>query len=896
MDRQRSQPGIQVGSTLGRYEILGLIGAGGMGQVYRARDGSLGREVAIKVLPAEVASDPARLSRFRREARILAALSHPNIGAIFGLEEEGGKPFLALELVPGQTLAERLERGPMAVGEAVDVARQVAAALEAAHDRGIVHRDLKPANVKWDAKGRVRVLDFGLAATRERLDTSTSGELSQSPTVTAALTVEGSVMGTARYMSPEQARGEDVGPRTDVWALGCLLFELLTGRAPFARSSLGETLAAVLGEEPDFTALPGSASSLRWVLRRCLEKDPDERWHHAADVRIALTEVDAGGPPADEGASDRSSSRYGPRALVLSALGALALAGIALWPLWPRPRVDETSPSVSFSFRLPRGYGLEPAPPWAPYEIAPDGSFLVFSARPPDEEPRVFRRSLDSVEIAPVAGTEGGREPFVSPDGRWIGYFTREGGLAKVPVEGGVPQRIFDAERLLPAGASWDSRDRIYFPRGLTGGIGGISASGRDYERLTRPDSAAGEIGHWNPQPLVGRRKLLFGAVTAAGWKSQILDLVTGERRTLEASGLSPRYVDTGHLVWLEGDELVAAPFDVEAERLGERIAMLSGVTSFDVSRGGTLAYTAGPAGRSDGIASRWSAADGGPTPLPGSARGGQLRLSPDGRRLAFWADRDLWIVELDRGVISRFTTGGFVNNFPVWSADGERLLFNSIREIHGLYVRSTDGIGETRLVLARESETVLLPASWSPDGRSVAVTELRPDGGADVAVVDVASGERESVVSTAALEHSPAFSPDGRWLAYVSDESGRDEVYVRPYPEAGRRVTISTAGGTEPRWTVGGRSLLFRRGAAIYEIETGLGRDEEGELQPGRLQQRAELPSFLDSIVPFGPTWDVAPNGDLVYLRASEPTEPIEIFVVLGWARELPPLPRGMQ
>jgi len=702
-------------------------------------------------------------------------------------------------------------------------------------------------------------------------------------------------------MSPEQARGQDVGPRTDVWAMGCLLFELLTGRAPFARSSVGETLAAVLEEEPDWSALPARARGLKWVLRRCLEKDPEERWHDAADVRIALDEATGKGPAADEAASERSS-RYGTRALAASALAgivlaAVVLAGIGLWPREAGRRVDAVPPAVRFSFRLPRGYDLINAPAvLVPFQLSPDGSFVVFSARPPNEERRIFRRSLDSIEVEPVPGTEGGRAPFVSPDGRFIAYFTPEGGLAKVPVEGGVPLRIFNSERLLTARASWGSGDRIYFPRGITGGICSISASGHDYERLTSPGSAAGEIGHWNPQPVLGGRKLIFAEVTADGWKNQILDVATGERRTLEATGVPLRYVDTGHLVWLDGDELIAAPFDVESERLlGEPKALLSGVTSFDVSRSGTLAYTTGPIGESDGIATRWSAANEAQTPLSKTARGGQLRLSPDGQRLALWADSQLWIVELNRGVRSRFTADGFVNNFPVWSADGKQLLFNGVRDTHGLYVRSSDGVGEARLVRARESETVLLPASWSSEGRSVAVTALRPGGGADVAVIDIASGEKESVVSTEALEHSPAFSPKGRWLAYVSDETGRDEVYARPYPEAGPRVTISTGGGTEPRWTPDSRLLLFRQGSTIYEVETGLGRAEAG-WRPGRPRRLAELPSFLDSLVPFGPTWDVAPNGDLVYLQASEPSEPIEIFVVLGWARELSRIPSGMQ
>lgn len=892
MDRQRPQSGVPVGSSIGRYEVLGLLGAGGMGEVYRARDPSLGREVAIKVLPADVGSDPARLARFRREARLLAALSHPNVGAIFGLEEDGGDPFLVLELVPGDTLADRLRRGPLSVRDAVDTARQVAAALEAAHARGILHRDLKPSNVKRDAKGRTRVLDFGLATAYEGPDSAPSGELSRSPTVTGPLTGEGAVLGTAPYMSPEQVRGQETDPRTDLWALGCLLFELLTGRAPFARASQADTLAAVLGEDPEWSALPAAAPGpLQWFLRRCLEKDADERWHHAADARIVLEEIAAGGAPAAAG-RDEWPSGFRPRALAASALGGVALGVLALWSLWPDQAAAPAPPRVGFSFRLPPGYNLEaPFSAQEAFELAPDGSFVVFSARPPGGGPRVYRRSLDSTEIEAVPGTEGGRRPFVSPDGRWIGFFTEEGGLAKVPVEGGLPQRVFDAERLMPVGASWGPGDRIFFPRGFTGGIGVVSASGRGFEALTRPDYEAGEVGHWSPQAVLDGHKLLFGAMTVEGRRSQVLDLDDGELRRIEPTGAFVRYVDTGHVAWLDGQRLLAAPFDLESGRLvGEATTMLSGVTRFDVSSSGTLVYTRGPTGRSDGVATRWSVAGKRETALPGAERGEQLRISPDGRRIALYSGPDLWVVELDRGVRSRFTTHGPVNNFPVWSPDGTQLLFNSIRDPHGLYVRSADGVGEARLVLERDGQTVALPASWAPDGRGVAVTELDPDGGADVALVDLDSPGLRPLVAGEALEHSPAFSPDGRWLAWVSDESGRDEVYVAPYPDAGPRVTISTQGGTDPRWSRDGRSLLFRRGSTIYEVEVDLARAAHEGLEPSTPRPLAELPSFLGSLLPFAPSWDVAPNGDLVYLRVtSELTDPVELFVVVGWAQGLP-------
>jgi len=429
----------------------------------------------------------------------------------------------------------------------------------------------------------------------------------------------------------------------------------------------------------------------------------------------------------------------------------------------------------------------------------------------------------------------------------------------------------------------------IFFPRGLTGGLGVVSSTGRDFASLTVPNNELGEIGHWHPELLPDGRYLLFTALTSEGVSNQILDLDQGSLEHLGTFGGYLQFVDSGHLAWLRGADLVVAPFDLATRRfLGEPQTVLSGVSAFQVTRHGALVYLTQPFAQTRGVPVWWPAGGGEPTVLEAAGSALQVRVSPDGRRLAINARWQLWLFEIERGTTTRLSTEGVFSNFPVWSPDGRELLFNSLRHPHGLYVRSADGVGEARRVLERKEEAVYLPASWDPGGGAVAVTELHPSGQANVALVQLESGEIEQLVATEAREHSPAFSPDGRWLAYVSDDSGRDEIFVRPYPDEGERVTISTDGGTDPRWSPDGQSLLYRRGRTIFAV--AMKRENEGaHLAPGPPRRRQELASLVESFVPYAPIWDVAPNGDLVSLEAAELPDSVTISVVYGWSRGLP-------
>ncbi len=855
-----------------------------MGEVYRATDTRLGREVAIKILPPAFLADPERVARFEREARVLASLNHPCIASLFEFREENDTHFLVMELAAGESLAERMSRGRVPIDEAAPIALQVARALEAAHEQGIVHRDLKPANIQVSETGEVKVLDFGLAKALEV--EPASGDLSLSPTLTYQPTAAGVLLGTAAYMSPEQARGRPVDKRGDVWAFGVVLWEMLTGRRLFRGATVSDVLAAVLRDEPPADALPEEVPGhLRQLLARCLEREPLARLRDIGEARIAL---EAGpGPAVAASASEDRRVAFGWGALAAAALLAAVLVGGAVWMFRSTAPSVPTSPEVRFSFRVPEDhYLLQSSPSRAPVEVAPDGSFVVFSARVPGEEPRIFRRALDSEEIVPVEGGEGGLQPFVSPDSRWIGFYARDRGLARVPAEGGLPERIYDGELLMPMGASWGTDNRIYFARGLTGGIASVSVDGGEPFQLTSPQSEAGEIGHWHPRPLPGHEQLIYGVWSVDGWRNRVLDLVSGESRDLDLRGGHVHYLNAGYLLWREGRDLVAAPFDLStAELLGTGRPVLSDVSSYHVSPAGTLVYVERDFVTDAGPLARWSAT-GGDSILEAHGTATQVRVGPGGRRLAVAGTPQLSIVDMERGVRSPLATEGVVNNFPAWSSDGERLVFNSLRFPHGLYVRSADGTGNAELVLRRAEQVVYFPASWSPDGRSLVMTELHPDGSADVASLDLDSGERVALVATAATEHSPAISSDGAWLAYTSDVSGRDEVYVEPYLRQGRRLTVSTDGGSEPRWTSDGRMLLFRQRSSIYEVPVVSSTDD---LELGMPRVRAELPALFESYVPYGPTWDVAPNGDLLYIQV--PTDRPgggEIHVARGWLASL--------
>jgi Tol biopolymer transport system component len=830
-----------VGRTLSHYRVTAALGAGGMGEVYRATDTNLGRDVAIKVLPPEVVEDPERLGRFKREAHLLAALNHPNIAAIYGLEEADGKPFLALELVEGEELKERLARGPIPVDEALEMAKEIAEALEEAHNKGIVHRDLKPANVKLTPGGKVKVLDFGLAKAwaGEALDgNSSSAALSQSPTLANTGTVAGLILGTAAYMSPEQARGKPVDKRADVWSFGVLLWEMLTGRTLFAGDTVTDVIAAVVRAEPDLDALPKETpGAVRRLLSRCLRKDPRTRLPDIGGARLELQEVLAGtaadaDPPGADGKAGRAerSSRRRERltwatAMLLAVGLAAALASNFLTEV-PEPR-----PAARFAVGDPEGWSLADDLGWP--VPSPDGRQVVFRAFPEGREgtpgaAMLWTRPLEALTARPLPGTEGvtSNPPFWSPDGRFLGFFA-EGELRRLDQGNGTVQTIC----ALPSGGfgsgDWNEDGTIVFATGGAAGlIYSVPATGGEAKQVMTLDVEAGEATHHTPQLLPDGRRFLFlvsGEEEPTGLYLSSLDAPDEKHRV--APGWIRRVYAAGHLLFARDGTLLAQPFDVERGELGgEPVAIASSVASWDlfpgmawfaVSSGGTLASFSGQ-GASGQVQLAWRDRNGGQIGTIGApGRYAQITLSPDETNVALEildpeGQYDLWVMDVARGVTSRVTATPGDERDPVWSPDSRSLAFIARR----------DGVADLRRkgLRASEPETVLtdtpeedVPESWSSDGGTLLFVRRTAGDEQSVWALPLGGeGEAEPILSATFRVDEPQLSPDGRWLAYVSPESGRDEVYVEPFRRDGSRVRVSVDGGGQPKWRGDSQELFF--------------------------------------------------------------------------------------
>jgi len=819
------------GTRLGPYEITAQIGAGGMGEVYQATDTNLARRVAIKVLPDALALDPERLARFDREAKTLAALSHPNIAGVHGLEKSGGTIALVMELVEGPTLADRIVEGPLPVDDALAIARQIAEALEAAHEQGIVHRDLKPSNVKVRPDGTVKVLDFGLA---KAVETSPASGLTQSPTITTpAMTQAGLILGTAAYMSPEQARGKTVDRRSDIWAFGCVLYEMLTGRRAFGGDEVSDVFASVLAREPAFGAVPETAPErVRQVLKACLQKDPKQRMHDIADVRLALagafeSVVSPAGAPTAPAAAAPLWRRVFPLGVTVLAVGAAAGA-IGWLVALPGP-----SPVVTWSHVLPEGRLFRNA--GRPVlTVAPDGESFVYNATG-----ALYLRTMGTLEDSPIPGTEVGlTNPFFSADGRSIGFFD-SGQLRRIPVTGGASTPLAPATN--PLGASWGPDGMILYAQ--PDGIWEVSAQGGEPRHLI--ETGQGEQAH-GPQRLPGEDWILFTLATtseATRWDSAAIVVASpasGERRVIRAGGSDVRYLPTGHLVYAFEDVLYAVPFDVGRleERGGPvpvvegvRRAAITGAAFYAVSAGGTLVYAAG----TEAEARRrlvWVDRDGRETAVATPPRAYQYpRISPDGTRVALDVrdeQNDIWIWSLARETLTRLTFEAGLDRTPVWSPDGARIAYMSGDNSQGaLQWRAADGTGTAELLFTGTG--TWFPTSFDPEGERIVVLQRDVgDSAQDVTMLAVA-GDREMVplVQTSFDELNGEVSPDGRWLAYQSDESGQMEVYVRSFPDvdAGGRWQVSPDGGTRPVWRGDGRELFYLdppgRIMAV-EVETG--------------------------------------------------------------------------
>ena len=813
-----------LGRTLGHYRIEAKLGAGGMGEVFLAADTKLGREVAIKVLPPEFARDPQRLARFEREARVLASLNHPHIAAIHGFEQSDGIHFLVLEYVPGETL-----HGPLPVEETLDVARQIGEALEAAHEKGVVHRDLKPANIKITPEGNVKVLDFGLA---KALADEPASDPSQSPTLSAAPTRAGVILGTASYMSPEQARGKPLDTRTDIWSFGCVLYELVTGRQAFNGETVTDIIAAVVGKEPDWTALPASTpAGLERLLRRCLEKDARRRLRAIGDGQILLEE-----PPTPARRPEGVRRRMLPWALA----GTLAVvAAVALGSLWRSATAPQ--PITRTVVTLPPGDRLAAALQTA-MSISPDGSRLVYAASRGGAS-QLFLRRMDQLEGAPIPGTEGAGEPFFSPDGEQVG-FCAGGKLKKVLVSGGAPLALCDAPNC--RGASWGPDDTIVFtPSGSSGeGLSLVSANGGAPQALTKPDSKNREHSHRWPQFLPGGKAVLFtvyAGVNPDQGRIAVVRLDTGERLVLFEGASYGRYVPTGHLVYARSGGLLAAPFDpARLQITGRQFPVLEGVANtatgaaqFGFSGSGSLVYVPGRMG----ILARtlvWVDRKGTAVLATKLQRPFVApRLSPDGRKLAIHlfaaANTDVWIYEFGRETLTRLTFEAGDEAIPVWTPDGSRVAYRSNSSgAMNLFWKPADGSGAPdRLTTSNNSQN---PGAFSPDGRWLAFDESGPS--LDIWVLPMEGPEGaprkpSPFLQTPFAEWGARFSPDGRWLAYSSNESSQFEVYVQPFPVPGPagapKWQVSTEGGSEPVWARNGRELFYRNGDKLMAVDVTL-------------------------------------------------------------------------
>jgi serine/threonine-protein kinase len=889
-------------ARLGPYEITAKLGEGGMGEVYRATDTKLKRDVAIKVLPAAFTEDKERLARFEREAQLLAQLHHPNIASIFGLEESEGTKALVMELVEGPTLAERLVSGPLPLPECLSIAHQIAEALEEAHEKGIVHRDLKPANVKVTAEGKVKVLDFGLAKAMDQVAGSGSGAplasptLMNSPTLTAAHgTQVGVILGTAAYMSPEQARGGAVDKRADIWAFGVVLFEMLAGRSLFAGETVSDTLAGVLKTDVDFSALPeATPSALRRLLRRCLERNPKNRLHDVADARIVLDELIAGGAaedaPAPVGAPARRDARS-TAAWLAALLAASAAAGFVGHRFSLRGATPPEPLRLSIQLAAEQEILVGGNSTLA---FSPDGGSLVFAGRSGGRQ-TLFRRDLGGLEAVPIPGTDGGDAPFFSPDGQWIG-FVSGGSLMKVAAEGGRPFRI--ADRRGSSGAAWLPDGMIVHAPSYSDGLHRVPATGGASEQLTTPDTTGGELGHWWPDALPGGRRVVFTAFRSPVDKSRIgvLDLATREVEWVVEGGFFARWVPTGHLIYALGQRLYALPFDpAKLAATGPAVAVADdvlvsqtgGYAMAAVSSRGTLTSVS----ESLGNPLRevvWLDRAGQATPAIGEKRRFlSASLSPDDRQIAVTIQgesRDLWTWSVERGTLSRLTSGEGTEFDPVFSRDGRELFYVFDRPPFDLFRIPVGSPDSGRPIWDEPAIADTLGHAVSPDGRTLAFHVFATETGRDLFARPVdGSAPARPIRATRANETKASFSPDGSWIAYQSNETGRYEVYAEPLSAPGERVQLSSDGGSDPVWARNGE-IFFFRDDELRVVATQLG---------GRAEFDAPRPLFRFPIVPSSDhdsqTYDVTADGKRILAVTNVPgSRPQRLEVVTDFAREL--------
>jgi len=885
-----------------------------MGEVYRATDTVLKRQVALKVLPTAVAGDPERVARFQREAEVLAALNHPNIAHIHGLERADAAIALVLELVEGPTLADRIGQGPLAIDEALSIARQIADALECAHEAGVIHRDLKPANIKVREDGAVKVLDFGLAKLSESVGAAAGvPSMTQSPTITTpAMTAAGIILGTAAYMSPEQAKGKPADKRSDIWAFGCVLYEMLTGRRAFDGDDATETIAAIIRGEPDWSALPASLpAEVTLSLRRSLVKDRHLRLSDISIARFLLSERIAPSGELPQSASSRFTTRQvAGFATVATLAGMLFTAGGARIAL----RTSTPRQTVRFSIALP------PTQPMAPQSdrdvvISPDGTRIVYRIGRTQADSTLAVRGINDLDARILSNIGNLRSPFISADSRWIGYYA--GGVApsefrKVPIEGGTPETICRVPSA-PRGATWGPDGTIVFATAdVESGLFSVSANGGDPKLLTTPDRER-EGDHVFPSFLPGGTKVLYTILPKfVGGLSQIavLDLRSGARKTVLANARSAEWVAGGYLAYIvDVSTLRMIRFDLDRlETIGDAVTVvdhllpsLTAAGNFSVSATGSLAYISG--GLASGIAAPrslvWVDRLGREQPIGAPINAyGSARLSPDGGRIAVdirGRESDIWTWDLSRGGLTRITVDPGMDIGPVWTPDGKRLAWASTRRgatLPSIFWQSSDGTGTAERL--SQPFAAQFPTAFSPDGTWLLFFHNSSPSDQDISVLRVRESALVRLLHSPAVEVTPDLTPDGRWMAYTSNESGRPEIYVRPFPNVNAsRVSVSTDGGSRPVFARNGRELFYLDADNLLtevDVDTS-----GGSFRASRPRQILKKP-YVAGSTNLGldlRAYDVSPDGQRFLMLKDETAtdrtpEPMSIVWVVNWSDEL--------
>ena len=891
------------GRRLGPYEILSAIGAGGMGEVYRAKDTRLDRIVAIKVLPAHLADRPELRERFEREARTIASLNHPHICTLFDIGHQDGIDFLVMEYLEGETLAQRLVKGPLPLEQVLQYAIEIADALDKAHRKGVTHRDLKPGNIMLTKTG-TKLLDFGLAKLRQEAAPA-NASLSDLPTAVDPATAAGTILGTLQYMAPEQLEGKDVGARTDIFAFGAVVYEMATGKKAFEGKSQASLIAAILEREPPAMSSlqPMTPPALDRVVKKCLAKEPDRRWQVASDLHDELKWIAEGGSQVS---SHVTIPAKGLRALRGRALmfGALllvaAIAGFAGWILKPTTGQPVTRTVIS----LPTGQQLAGFDDGPALALSSDGTHLVYVARQGGVQ-QLYLRAMDSLESKPIPGTEDAINPFFSPDGQWLGFFAG-GKLKKVSMSGGAALTL--GYVATPLGASWSSLGMILFSPSANSVLFQVPDVGGTPQRLTHFEKA--DTSHRWPEFLPGGRAVLFAAgptaATFTDGQVAVQSIETGQRRNLIQGGMDPRYLPPGHLVYAQGGSLMAMPFDPQRlAAMGAAVPVVDGVlqslstgaAQYSVSEAGSLVYVAGGL---ESAQSRlvWVNRNGAEKPLAAPAHAYSApRISPDGRRVAVGIveqETQTWMYDLSRNALTRLTFDGNYNFLPVWTPDGKRIAFISNKGGPlNIFWQLADGSGGLERLTT--SEYIHTPQSFSGDGKLLAYYEVNPTTQRDIWVLSMGdpspAAARSGQVRGSQLflrtpfdESGPRFSPDGHWLTYVSNESGRYEVYVQPYPGPGGKWQISTEGGTEPVWNPNGRELFYRSGDKMMAVEISTQPSFTVDKPRMLFEGKYEAPPF-----PIA-NFDVSPDGQrFLMIKPIEQSAALtQINVVLNFSEEL--------